>query len=85
MNFISYLNYRKDVIFISIRQAKNNEYIKDHEAEFKVKIKNQTEFTDLNFKNLIQKHYEYQQDKVKVTTLSNYRNMMVYLDPLENI
>ena len=118
MNFISYLNYRKDVIFISIRQAKNNEctkdgrswYVdltyrdllgkrcryhskkfatrreaKDHEAEFKVKIKNQTEFTDLTFKDLIQEHYQYQQDKVKVTTLSNYRNMMVYLEPLENI
>ena len=96
MNFISYLNYRKDVIFISIRQAKNNEctkdgrswYVdltyrdllgkrcryhskkfatrreaKDHEAEFKVKIKNQTEFTDLTFKDLIQEHYQYQQDK----------------------
>lgn len=118
MNFISYLNYRKDVIFISIRQAKNNEctkdgrswYVdltyrdllgkrhryhskkfatrreaKDHEAEFKVKIKNQTEFTNLTFKDLIQEHYQYQQDKVKVTTLSNYRNMMVYLEPLENI
>lgn len=118
MNFISYLNYRKDVIFISIRQAKINECTKDgrswyvdltyrdllgkrcryhskkfatrreaknHEAEFKVKIKNQTKFTDLTFKDLIQEHYQYQQDKVKVTTLSNYRNMMVYLDPLENI
>ena len=118
MNFISYLNYRKDVIFILIRQAKNNECTKDgrswyvdltyrdllgkrcryhskkfatrreaknHEAEFKVKIKNQTEFTDLTFKDLIQEHYQYQQDKVKVTTLSNYRNMMVYLEPLENI
>ena len=109
MNFISYLNYRKDVIFISIRQAKNNEctkdgrnwYVdlsyrdllgkrcryhskkfatrreaKDHEAEFKVKLKNQTEFTDLTFKDLIQEHYQYQQDKVKVTTLSNYRNTL---------
>lgn len=78
------MNYRKDGIFISIRQAKNNEYTKDgrswyvdltyrnllgkrcryhskkfatrreakdHEAEFKAKIKNQTEFTDLTFKN----------------------------------
>lgn len=58
---------------------------KDHEAEFKVKIKNQTEFTYLTFKDLIQEHYQYHQDKVKVTTLSNYRNMMVYLEPLENI
>lgn len=58
---------------------------KDHEAEYKMKIKNQNEFTDLTFKDLIQEHYQYQQDKVKVTTLSNYRNMMVYLEPLENI
>lgn len=58
---------------------------KDHEAEYKMKIKNQNEFTDLTFKDLIQEHYQYQQDKVKVTTLSNYRNMMVYLKPLENI
>ena len=50
-----------------------------------MKIKNQNEFTDLTFKDLIQEHYQYQQDKVKVTTLSNYRNMMVYLEPLENI
>lgn len=58
---------------------------KDHEAEYKMKIKNQNEFTDLTFKDLIQEHYQYQQDKVKVTTLSNYRNMMIYLEPLENI
>ena len=58
---------------------------KDHEAEYKLKIRNQNEFTDLTFKDLIQEHYQYQQDKVKVTTLSNYRNMMVYLEPLENI
>jgi len=58
---------------------------KDHEAEYKLKIRNQNEFTDLTFKDLIQEHYQYQQDKVKVTTLSNYRNMMAYLEPLENI
>lgn len=58
---------------------------KDNEAEYKMKIKNQNEFTDLSFKDLIQEHYQYQQDKVKVTTLSNYKNMMVYLEPLENI
>ena len=90
MNFISYLNYRKDVIFISIRQAKNNEctkdgrswYVdltyrdllgkrcryhskkfatrreaKDHEAEFKVNIKNQTEFTDLTFKIWVSREF----------------------------
>lgn len=34
---------------------------------------------------MIQEHYQYQQDKVKITTLSNYRNMIVYLEPLENI
>lgn len=106
------------MIIISIRQAKNNDCIKDgrswfvdlaykdllgkrhryhskkfatrreakdHEAEYKMKIKNQNEFTDLTFKDLIQEHYQYQQDKVKVTTISNYRNMMVYLEPLENI
>ena len=65
--------------FATRREAKN------HEAEYKMKIKNQNEFTDLTFKDLIQEHYQYQQDKVKVTTLSNYRNMMVYLEPLENI
>ncbi len=58
---------------------------KDPEAEYKMKIKNQNVFTDLTFKDLIQEHYQHQQDKVKVTTLSNYRNMMVYLEPLENI
>ena len=39
----------------------------------------------MTFKDLIQEHYQYQQDKVKVTTLSNYKNMMAYLEPLENI
>lgn len=58
---------------------------KDHEAEYKVNIKNMTEFTDLTFKQLIDKHYKYQQDKVKSTTLYNYRNMMPYLEPLFNI
>ena len=65
--------------FATRREAKN------HEAEYKMKIKNQNEFTDLTFKDLIQEHYQYQQDKVKITTLSNYRNMMVYLEPLKNI
>lgn len=60
--------------FATRREAKN------HEAEYKVNIKNMTEFTDLTFKDLIQEHYQYQQDKVKVTTLSNYRNMMIYLN-----
>lgn len=58
---------------------------KDHEAEYKVNIKNMTEFTDLTFKQLIDEHYKYQQDKVKSTTLYNYRNMMPYLEPLFNI
>ena len=58
---------------------------KDHEAEYKVNIKNMTEFTNLTFKQLINKHYKYQQDKVKSTTLYNYRNMMPYLEPLFNI
>ena len=53
---------------------------KDHEAEYKVNIKNMTEFTNLTFKQLIDKHYKYQQDKAKSTTLYNYRNMMPYLD-----
>ncbi len=44
-----------------------------------------TEFTDLTFKQLIFEHYKYQQDKVKSTTLYNYRNMMPYLEPLFNI
>ena len=44
-----------------------------------------TEFTDLTFKQLIDEHYKYQQDKVKSTTLYNYRNMMPYLEPLFNI
>lgn len=51
--------------FATRREAKN------HEAEYKMKIKNQNEFTDLTFKDLIQEHYQYQQDKVTVTTLSN--------------
>ena len=58
---------------------------KEHEAEYKVNIKNITEFSDLTFKELIEEHYKYQADKVKPTTLYNYRNMMVYLEPLLNI
>lgn len=58
---------------------------KDHEAEFKINIKNITEFSDLTFKELIEEHYKYQEDKVKPTTLYNYKNMMVYLEPLLNI
>ncbi len=58
---------------------------KDHEAEYKTQIKNMTDFSDLTFKELIDEHYKYQQDKVKSTTLYNYKNMMVYLEPLLNI
>ena len=65
--------------FATRREAKN------HEAEYKVNIKNMTGFTDLTFKQLIDEHYKYQQDKVKSTTLYNYRNMMPYLEPLFNI
>lgn len=65
--------------FATRREAKN------HESEYKINIKNMTEFTDLTFKQLIDEHYKYQQDKVKSTTLYNYRNMMPYLEPLFNI
>ena len=58
---------------------------KDHEAEFKINIKNITEFSDLTFKELIEEHYKYQEDKVKPTTLYNYKNVMVYSEPLLNI
>lgn len=58
---------------------------KDHEAEYKTNIKNLTEFSDITFKQLIDEHYNYQLDKVKTTTLYNYKNMMVYLEPLYNI
>ncbi|MDD4831566.1 MAG: Arm DNA-binding domain-containing protein, partial [Bacilli bacterium] len=46
---------------------------RDHEAEFKLKVKNATDYSDMTFKDLIDEHYNYQQDKVKVTTLTNYR------------
>lgn len=55
---------------------------KDHEAEYKTTIKNQTEFDDITFEELIDEHYKYQLDKVKTTTLTNYRNMKPYLEPL---
>ena len=58
---------------------------KDHEAEFKVKIKNASDYSNLTFKDLVDEHYRYQSDKVKVTTLSNYCNMMPYIKPLYNI
>ena len=51
---------------------------KDHEAEFKMKIKNASDFRNMTFKDLIEEHYNYQLDKVKVTTLKNYENMRPY-------
>ena len=58
---------------------------RDHEAEFKLKIKNATDYSDMTFKDLIEEHYNYQQDKVKVTTLKNYRTMRPFLEPLDNL
>ena len=58
---------------------------KDREAEFKMEIKNASDFSNMTFKNLIEEHYNYQLDKVKVTTLKNYENMRPYFVNIENI
>ena len=82
LSFKDYLGRRKryhSKKFATRREAK------DHEAEYKTNIKNLTEFSDITFKQLIDEHYNYQLDKVKTTTLYNYKNMMVYLEPLYNI
>lgn len=82
LSFKDYLGRRKryhSKKFATRREAK------DHEAEYKTNIKNLTEFSNITFKQLIDEHYNYQLDKVKTTTLYNYKNMMVYLEPLYNI
>ena len=82
LSFKDYLGRRKryhSKKFATRREAK------DHEAEYKTNIKNFTEFSNITFKQLIDEHYNYQLDKVKTTTLYNYKNMMVYLEPLYNI
>ena len=53
MNFTSYLNYRKNVIFISIRQAKNNECTKDGRSWY----------VDLTYRDLLGKRYRYHSKK----------------------
>lgn len=58
---------------------------RDHEAEFKLKVKNATDYSDMTFKDLIEEHYKYQEDKVKVTTLKNYQTMRPFLEPLDNL
>lgn len=58
---------------------------KEHEAEYKINLKNITEFSDITFEQLIEEHYKFQQDKVKETTLTNYRNMKPFLEPLLKI
>lgn len=82
LSFKDYLCRRKryhSKKFATRREAK------DHEAEYKTNIKSLTEFSNITFKQLIDEHYNYQLDKVKTTTLYNYKNMMVYLEPLYNI
>lgn len=82
LSFKDYLCRRKryhSKKFATRREAK------DHEAEYKTNIKNLTEFSNITFKQLIDEHYNYQLDKVKTTTLYNYKNMMVYLESLYNI
>lgn len=37
---------------------------KDHEAEFKMKIKNASDFSNIIFKDLIEEYYNYQLAKV---------------------
>ncbi len=82
---LSYKDYLGRIKRYHSKKFATRREAKDHEAEYKVNIKNMTEFTDLTFKQLIDEHYKYQQDKVKVTTLYNYRNMMPFLKPLYNI
>ena len=53
INFISYLNYRKDVIFISIRQAKNNECTKNGRSWY----------VDLTYRDLLGKRCRYHYKK----------------------
>ncbi|MBE6149500.1 MAG: site-specific integrase [Firmicutes bacterium] len=50
-----------------------------------MKIKNASDFSNMTFKDLIEEHYNYQLDKVKVTTLKNYENMRPYFVNIENI
>lgn len=50
-----------------------------------MKIKNASNFNNMTFKDLIEEHYNYQLDKVKVTTIKNYENMRPYFVNIENI
>ncbi|MDD3452697.1 MAG: site-specific integrase [Bacilli bacterium] len=57
----------------------------DAETQFRLKVQDQFNYSDITFNDLVDSHYEYQKDKVKATTLLNYRRMRKFITPIENI
>lgn len=57
----------------------------DAEFEFKIKLHNHENQSNMTFKDMIQIFIDYKKDKVKETTYYNYGNKRVYLEPLHNI
>ena len=73
------------------RKYKSKKYFTKNEAlaaerEFLTE-NSKSEFNNANitFKELCNLHYEYQKDKVKITTLNNYKKRLSYLKSLDNI
>lgn len=57
----------------------------DAEAEFKIRSQNEANVSLLTFKQLINLYIEHKKSIVKETTVYNYHNKKVYLEPLYNI
>lgn len=55
------------------------------EVTFKLKLTDKCNYSDLTFKDLYNKYYDYQKDKVKSTTMHSYTARYRYLEILDKI
>lgn len=55
------------------------------EREYSLKVGDINESTDMTFKELYTKYYEYQENRVKITTLKTYQDRIKFMSLLDNI
>ncbi len=79
----------KDIFGIEHRQGSRKFRTKKEaqraEREFLDSLDTSVAVADMTFKELCDKHFDYQRDKVKVTTLRNYNKRRQHLEMFDNI
>jgi len=72
------------------KQYKSKKYLSKHEAEdaerlFLMEKSNKLENNHITFKDLLNSYEKYQKEKVKITTIIEYKKFYKYIEPLYNI